>query len=290
MATGFKNVRTIVNRELEGSYNYSGWHKSFTQITASGIGFDCSMSPGNPIPNYYASSPLMAQQLKYSTNGGIRHGSDSPSGSKILRRFMLHTSNVALVPSLYYLMDYLLYYPFIDQSTNDEQMFDNSITLSRYTNGEGVRIMAVIVAPGSGAANVYFQVKYTNSQGVSGRMTTPVALSSQTIVGTIATTNSSNSTNGAHFLPLQDGDTGVTLLESVTFTGTTDVGLITLVLVKPICSLSLVSDSAPNEVDYLVDFSTMPEIKNDAYLNLMMFPGGSITGTRLQGSIETIWI
>jgi len=66
------------------------------------------------------------------------------------------------------LLDYLLYYPSIDDGTLDEQVMDNTVTLPRYTDGKGVQMMAITTGVRTGGQT--FQVKYTNSDGVAGRL------------------------------------------------------------------------------------------------------------------------
>ena len=49
------------------------------------------------------------------------------------------------VPNYVMMLDYLLYYPFVDMSVTDAQPLVNTVTLPRYTSGVGVQIMAVQV-------------------------------------------------------------------------------------------------------------------------------------------------
>ena len=287
---GFKNIRELVDATESGAYNISTWRKTPSQTTASGFWFDLSLSPGNPNPQYYAASPLAAIRLAYSTDGGLRHGQSVSPATKVIRRVMAFTTTATAVPMPMILCDYLLYYPFIDEGSNDPQTLDNTVTLSRYTDGKGVQIMPVIVAPGAGGAGVSFQCSYTNSDGVAGRTTSSVNLTTQTVNGTLAT--SAPATNGATgpFLPLQAGDSGVRSIESVTFTGATDVGLITLVLVKPIAQMSIRGIDAPVEVDYFIDCGGgLPVVVDDAYLNFIVHPGGTLASAPIHGTIETTW-
>ena len=78
-------------------------------------------------------------------------------------------------------------------------------------------------------------------------------------------------------------------VQSVTIGGVGDVGLFALVLVKPLATFSLFGNDSATEVDYLVDTPTIPEIQNDAYLNLIVMPNGQIAGSTLLGTIETTW-
>jgi hypothetical protein len=286
---GFNSVKELVEAEIAGSYKISSWRKTPSQTTASGFWFDLSMSPGNPNPQYYAASPLTAIQMAYSTDGGLVHGLAVSPSKKYLKKLMAFTTTATAVPMPMILCDYLLYYPFIDEGTNDEQTLTNSVSLSRYTTGAGVQIMPVVVAAGAGGAGINFQCSYTNSAGVAGRTTSSVSLCTQTVTGTIASGASATATNNGPFLPLQSGDSGVRSIQSVTFTAATDVGLITLALVKPIAQFSIRGIDAPVEVEYFKDAAGLPEIKDDAYLNFICHPGGTLSGAPIHGLIETVW-
>lgn len=286
---GFKSIKELVDAENSGAHKISTWRKTPSQTTASGFWFNLSLSPGNPNPQYYAAAPLTAIQMAYSTDGGLVHGLAVSPAKKFLKKVMAFTVTATAVPMPMILMDYLLYYPFIDEGTNDEQTLTNTVSLSRYADGKGVQIMPVVVAAGAGGAGVSFICSYTNYDGVAGRTTRAVNLTTQTVTGTIASTASARAGCNGPFLPLQSGDSGVRSIQSVTFTSATDVGLITLVLVKPLAQMSIRGIDAPVEVEYLVDFAQMPEIKDDAYLNFICHPGGTLSAAPIHGIIETVW-
>jgi hypothetical protein len=288
---GFKNAKELVEAELSGAHRISSWRKASSASPGIGFWFDVSMSPGNPSPQYYAATPLVSRRLAYSTDGGLVHGLPVSPAKKFLRRIIAQTSSPNTAPVSMILLDYLLYYPFIEMSTNDPQTLINSLALSRYTDGAGVRIMPVLVGAGAGGSNVSFVCSYTNSAGVAGRITRSTSITIRSQVGTIAHTqpNSSLGAIGGPFLPLQAGDSGVRSIQSITFTNLTDFGLITLVLVKPLAQASLLTIEAPVEIDYLIDFANLPEIKDDAYLNFIYSSGGIAGGSSIHGTIETIW-
>ena len=77
-------------------------------------------------------------------------------------------------------------------------------------------------------------------------------------------------------------------IESVTFL-TGDVGLITLVLVKPLASMSIFDITAPVERDFIKDGLQCPIIMDNAYLNLVVYPSGTLASAPFHGTIETIW-
>ena len=287
----FGNNREVVLAENNGQYLYASFRKQPTQTTGAGIWFDLSMSPGNPAPNYFIGSPNIFTLLKQSTDGGLRHGGNvnSLGYKKHLRKLMALTTTAAATPLPMILLDYLGFYPFLDESVLDEQPMDNTTTLSRYADGAGVQLMPVTVAGHTGGQT--FTVKYVNQSGVADRVTQPVTMSTQFVNGTILHSLQAGATyvNNGPFLPLQNGDTGVRSVQSITIGGTGDVGLFALVMVKPLATFALRGIDAATEVDYLLEGNSMPEIKDDAYLNFICLPNGTLSAAPIHGIIETTW-
>ncbi len=283
-----RNISDLASAEDDGRSWFATWRKTPTQATGAGIWFDLAMSPGNPLPNYYAASPAIAVALKQSTDGGISHGSPVAPLKKHLKQFTAMTVTAAAVPLPMILCDYLLFYPFVDMSITDEQFMDNTATLPRSTSGYGVRIMPVEVAGQLGVGNPNFYVRYTNSSGVSGRQTPNVSCNTQVVNGTIITSSPATGFSAGPFLPLQQGDVGIRSIDSVTFL-TPDIGLISFVLVKPVDGVAMRTIDAPAERDPFLDFSKLPVIEDDAYLNLICCPQGSLSGAPIHGTITTIW-
>ena len=155
---GFARIADLVDAELAGQATYSAWRKSPTQVTTQGIWFDLSMSPGSPVPNYYAAAPLIATLLSRSTDGGLNHGGNVSSSYKVLRRLSALATVATALPMPMILLDYLLFYTFVDEGVTDVQTMTNTNTLTRYTDGVGVKIMAVVVGAHSQAAGVTFTV------------------------------------------------------------------------------------------------------------------------------------
>ena len=286
---GFANARRLADAQDAGQYLYASFRKQATQTTGAGVWFDLSMSPGNPAPNYYIASPGVFVPLKQSTDGGLRHGGNVSPAKKFLRKLMVTTNTAAASVTPMKLLDYIGFYGFIDESVLDEQFLDNTAPLPRHADGAGVQLMPVVVAGQTGGQP--FTVSYTNQDGVAGRTTTSVLMSTQFVNGTILCSQNGGATypHAGPFLPLQNGDTGVRSVQSVTIGGIGDVGLFALVLVKPIASISLYEITAASETDYLLDTSTLPVIEDDAYLNFIALPTGSLSGAPIIGIIETTW-
>lgn len=286
---GFANARRLADAQDAGNYLYASFRKQPTQATSVGVWFDLSMSPGNPAPNYYIGSPGVFVPLKQSTDGGLRHGGNVSPAKKFLRKLMVTTSTAAAAVTPMKLLDYIGFYGFIDESVLDEQFLDNTAPLPRHVDGAGVQLMPVVVAGQTGGQP--FTVSYTNQDGVAGRVTGSVRMSTQVVNGTILCSQNGGATypHAGPFLPLQTGDTGVRSVQSVTIGGTGDVGLFALVLVKPLASISLYEITAASETDYLLDAATLPVIEDDAYLNFIAMPTGTLANAPIIGILETTW-
>lgn len=281
---GFGSVRSLVLADDNGQDSLFTWRKTPSQLTTQGIWTDLSMSPGNPIPNYYANTPLLSAVLNGSE--GIFHGGAVSPATKHIKGTMVLANSATGLPVTFILCDYLLYYPFLDQGSTDQQDLINSVPLPRYADGSGVQAMAVLVGAQTGGQT--FQISYTNQSGVAGRISKTVTCNTATSTGTIATTAPATSGCAGPFIPLQDGDTGIRSIQSLTMNGA-DVGLMTLVLVKPLATFVVRGVDAPVEVDYLQDRPSLTRIIDGAYLNLLALPSGSLSGVALHGTLETIW-
>ena len=283
---GFRSVAALATAYDAGQTKLSTWRKSPSQTTVAGVWFDMSMSPGNPIPNYYASSPAVAATLN--GNEGIYHGAAVSPLTKRLKTLMALTAVSTALPMNMLLCDYLLYYPFLDQGTNDDQTLDNSVTLPRYTDGDGVQAIAVMTNPQvSGGAT--FNFDYTNQDGTAGRTSGTVTCNTATAIGSLVNTATATAGASSPFIPLQGTDTGIQSVQTFRMVSGSDVGLICLVLVRPIALISIRGIDAPTEVDYFTAGPSLPEIKDGAYLNFIALPNGSLAATPVHGMAEFIW-
>lgn len=290
---GFRNIRAYVDAKESGAYHFTAFRKVPSQATTIGNWCDLSMASGNPVPNFYASSPLEAATLgsldrsDVNYEKGIWHGADVRPAQKHLRSLTIMSPTALAAPSYWHLLDYLLYYPFIDMdAVGEAQEMINEVTLPRYETGAGVRMMAVNVAPSVGGGQ--FFVTYTNQDGVEGRVTPTQFCSAATSIATLTAT--SGAAGGFQpFIALQPGDTGVRSVQSVTFT-VPNGGLMALVLVKPLRSITLRDVNAPSEREGIREIPDMPRIFDGAYLNLIgMTAGGSIAGGMIAGYAEFVW-
>ena len=284
---GFNNYRDIVDAYELGQRSFFTWRKNIS-AGSQGIWFDTSTSPGNPSPNYYAATPLTSIAFSQADSSGLYHGGNVSPKTKYLKRFSIMSSAAGGIPFGGLICDYLLYYPFVTQDSTDPVDLINTVSLPRYTDGEGVKIMMVMQGACTGSPT--FTVSYTNSAGVAGRTTTLTRLVPTTVTGNIVTATSSGTNSASPFLPLQEGDTGVRSVESLTMVSAVDIGLMAVVLVKPLTTISHTESTACSEIDFARDRNILPIIKDDAYLGMLFHSASNYASNNFHGTIETIWI
>jgi len=263
--------------ETDGKYHYQQIYKPTVPAHAiAGYFVDLNQSSGIPKYNPFAGSELTATPLIGAGNGGIYPGNFVSGSSKHLLRWQM-VSIAASIPNYIYLNDYLMFYPLIDCDNVDQQIMVNTETLPRYATGEGVRIVLIVTAPMAITASV--TITYTNSDGVSGRTSTANVIPGLAI-GVCATAGggtAGGATTTSPFWPLDSGDKGVRSIESITF-GAGAGGFMCAVLVKPIAQITTLETNVPVEKMYGFENQMPPEIKEGAYLNLLIQNGSATTG------------
>jgi hypothetical protein len=280
---GFTNIRSYVDAINGGRASTCSIRKVPSQATVANWWADLSMAAGNPKPNYYASSPLVAATL--AGIDGIYHGGDKSPEQLHLTEWMLTTPTAGLVGQ-YRLLDYLLYYPFVDLDDGDPQTMDNTVALSRYATGDGVQAMLVCAAPTTGSGTFTFD--YVNQDGVL--QTSPVqrcAVAAANIAS-IITSEPATVANGSPFLRLASGDTGirsVVSFQNLVLNG----GLGTLVLVAPLASHVVREINTPSEVSYVQHVPGCPRVVDGAYLGMIMQCAATIAAGTLAGRMNFAW-
>jgi len=253
------------------------------------VWYDLTGSSGNPrAKQWFDSAPLTAAAIKQSTDGGIYHGANIGSSmQKYLRFLRVACASATPLPMPIILCDYLLYYPTIEDGNTDPQVMDNTVTLPRYTDGKGVQMMAVTISSRTGGQS--FFVTYTNQDGVAGRISRTVTQNASAAPSTITTAAASSSFSPqSPYIPLQQGDSGVRSVESVTMLGA-DTGFFAIVLVKPLAQTVIRGIDAPYDKDMLLFANELERIQDDAYLSLLCLPNGSLSGVAVRGTTKVIW-
>lgn len=267
-------------RSMQGS-----WRKNISVATLNGNWYDLMTAPGIPLPLYYTGISGTFTPMDYTTRGGglpFIRGAAADEIPPILHSVTLLTTDVAPLYSI--MCDYLGYYPFIDEGIVGIQAMDNTQTLTRHQDGAGVQMMVVANACHSGGT--FFTVTYTNQDGVEGCVTPVLPLTSSCVTGSLVTTAANYANSVGPFLPLQGADTGVRKVESVNIL-TEDIGLFTIVLVKPVVTL-VKRDKAVTETEFMIESLRSPYFHNNAYLGMIMCPTTTWSGKSIGGIITTM--
>lgn len=296
----FKTVKAWAQSEDEGR----SWLTFFRKVPAStatiaGQWFDYSTASGVPVPNYYASSPLVAATLD------AENGVYVPE--QLTRRFIKKSVLMSAAASVtgttnqnqsLMLLDYLLYYPFIDlDAAGEEQVFDNTVTLPRYTDGIGVQIMVVAQAPTVGSGT--YTVKYIGNDDVE--YTTEVVFCPAAQPSGALVTSVTAAAGISPFVPLNINVRGVKRIVSVTV-GVANGGLAAFVLVKPFQMVYVREESRrptsspaesfgdAAETEQIRMRAGTDEIKAGAFLGWIgKGVAGSLASAPLVGMLETVW-
>jgi hypothetical protein len=261
--SGYRTVGEWARAVERGQYHVLAARKVPSQASVAGRWVDLSMAAGNPPANYYASSPLVA--ATFDTYRGIFHGDAKAPATKHLAELCLQTATAGLVGA-YKALDYLLYYPFLDLEDLDDQVLDNTVTLPRYADGDGVMVMAVCVAPTTQGGS--FSVDYVDAAGQA--RTSPVIFTDTTAVNIASVlTNGPGSVAGSGpFLPLAGNSAGVrriTAFRNIAPSG----GLAALVLVKPLAEHAIREINSPSEAVWGGPGTAPPAIEDGAFLGLI---------------------
>jgi hypothetical protein len=280
------------------------WMSFFRKVPAStatvtGQWFDYSTAAGVPIPNYYASSPLVATRLQ------ARNGIYIPeqSTSRWLKKVVVMSAAASVTGTTnqnqqLMLLDYLLYVPFIDlDAAGEEQVFDMTVGLDRYADGIGVKMMMVAQAPTVGGGS--YQIKYIDTDNVE-RTTCVVYCPAAQPSGALCSSVTA-AAGISPFVPLCMGVKGVKRVVSMTVT-VANGGLAALVLVKPI-EMSYVREecrrptSSPTEsygdameTERIRSRAGSVRIQNNAFIGWIgNSAAGSLASAPLVGYIESFW-
>lgn len=275
------------------------WWSSYRKVPAiasvAGNVVDLSMAPGNPRPNYYVGDALTAKVLN--GNYGMWHGGAVTPATKHLRKFSVVATNAGVMPAVFTLCDYLMFYPLIDMDSTDEQFLVNygatettitspsAAVLPRYTAGLGVRAFLVASNPYIGGSQ--FFINYTNSDGVAGRISRIMTSNTSSYIGTLVHSGPLANMHGT-FINLAPGDKGIRSVQSITFLNPNG-GLAVLVLVVPLANVYGRELTQFNEWDFFTMKAGMPRIYDGAYLNMIAAVNGSVAGQYITGYLEVIW-
>lgn len=298
--SGFANAAEWAACMDAGRFHITTFRKQVASAATVANDFvDYTYFAGNPVANFYASSPLEAAHIE--ANKGI-HLRDVGQ-SQYIKDFCVMTAASSATSTTnqnqrLLACDYLMYYPFIDtDAIGEQQDMIQTVTLPRYET-EGGQIMCVAQSAASTVGT--FTISYTNQDGVAGRTTRATFTKAVSGGGVIVTSNTNAVAGSLPFVNLQAGDKAARSVESVTFSAAGG-GLMAIVIVRPIFHTratqecrrttagNLESYGAATHMEALIHMP-IHEIKRGAVLGVVgLGNAGSLASSILTGVLTTQW-
>lgn len=289
----FSSMDDLVNEITSGKFNRNDWNKlTGAAAYTAGRWFDLSGLAGTPVANAFAGTALAWRTCDEATgNGtqifGLPHGGNVSPDTKHVLNVSALTAVATGVPAQLMLVDLQGYWPGITNNSATAQTLTGTPSL-RYTNGAGCRLFWVQTAT-AGATAQNIAVSYSNTVPTSGRtLPVTVAMTASAIAPHISHSGTAANNYGP-FLPLANGDTGVSAVASVTFSAA-NTGTGALCLARPLLTLPLTTASVAAERDLLNQLPSLPRVMDGACLTWLYFAGAA-TGatTNFYGSVEFGW-
>lgn len=246
------------------------WHEFFT---ATGI----------PAAGSFSGAAGVATQMTSATQGALNVGNSAVGPDiKHLLNLKAQSPTATLVPTTMYLVDFLLYYPSL-VVTGGPTALNNTATLPRYTNGEGV--MAIVAAQTAiGAAAPVLTFTYTDQAGNTGNVANAVTAPAVSVP--ISTLFPSD---GSPFVPLAGTDTGIRKIDSYTIGGPTS-GTVAVILCRILSEIDVYAINTGVRVDHLAQVPSLPKIEDGACLGFIGVAGGAmIASSVFSGTIDAVW-
>jgi hypothetical protein len=284
----------LMRKTTDGSVYSVDWQFTTSRICVASRWNDLSFinSPPGAVNTYPATNGALAWVNCNSSNEfalSIGTNADETSG---LTKHIIFGSAVSavstVVPGVLMLVDLQGYYPDISTNTTDPQILSGTPTL-RYPNGDGLKIYPVVTTA-TDVGTPTLSMSYTNQAGANNRsLSHGLVMPASTPVGTLYHFAPSATGFGAGpFLPLQNGDTGVQSIESVTFSAAT-TGTIALAVANPLITIPIVTISNMVERDFVNQLTSLPRIRNDACLTWLYYSGAAAAiNSNIYGSLELV--
>lgn len=294
---GFSSLDDFVTEvTTNGKWNRFDWNKiTGAAAYTAGRWYDLSTLAGNPVANTYTGTALAAQTPSESSGFGMYHGGNVSTDTKHIINIAAMATAATGVPGVLMLADLCLYYPGINMNVSTRQTLDNTNTLTRYTNGQGLRSFLVATATTGAVAH---NIDNTASTGTAyidqdgntaehpGTISCTVSAITPHIVHSGLAAN-----NFGPFLPLASGDNGVrryTHFKLTAASGTASTAA--LCIARPLATIPLLTASVLTERDLMNQLPSLPQVQDGACIVPLFYAGAATAAsTNFFGTMETAW-
>lgn len=288
-------LRTDVNKLISTAQVAGAWHDLGPALT--GFPFGDSTATNN-----YAGTSLTFVATDDTSAGAIPHGGNVSTLTKHIVNVMATCGPAAAgAPWVLMCVDQLGYVRIQGASSvNVTETIGRTVTMTalgggaRYASGAGCRAyFSTLIAPATGGPNIS-AFQYTNSAGTPGR-TMPITVSMAATPAISSIPHSGNAANRyGPFLPLASGDTGISDIESFTFSGGTaytgTTGVLVLHLVRPLFAMPILASGVASERDLVNQLPSLPRVVDGAHLKFLLYATGATSANSpFVASLDFAW-
>lgn len=281
---GFTSQDDLINQiTTNGKFGTVVYQKTITPAAVAGQWTDLSILNGIPAADTYAGSTKEWVATDESSLGAIPHGGNVSTATKHFLNAGASVFAAAGAPWILMCVDQVGYIPLAEADI--ESTSQRTITMTaldagcRYPNGAGLRAyFSCKTAPTAGGPNLT-EFTYKDTAGASHTCPVTVGMHATPVQGAIMHSIGAT-TRYMPFIPLAAGDTGISDIETFTFSGGTQftgTGAAVLHLVKPLWTLPIPASGAYSMTDFVNQLPSLPKIVDGAYLKFLLFQTGATT-------------
>ena len=296
---GFSSMDEMIQKiTVNAQSTRVDWNKNFLPTSAAIAGeWHClARGAGNPTSDtiYNTGTNLAFQEVDDTVagSGGIRHGGSVFPATKHIVNASAGTSAATTAPAVMMLVDLLGFIRVTSVTLNTAQTINNTVGLSRYTDGAGVMAFAWNNnATALGAATPTLTLNYTNQAGVAGKVTPAVLPTCKTAAANGLIMYSGTGAGRYNpFIPLAGGDTGIRSIQSITLSASYVSGAFSIATCKPLITLPIGALGVVTERDYVNGLPSLPRVYDGANLIWLMGSGAATpVNSGLFGHVDFAW-
>lgn len=286
---GFSSQDDLINEvSTNGKFDYTIRNKTISTAQVAAFWTNLGVFAGSEPASAYAGTSLTFVPTDDTwADGAWQHGGDVSPDTK---HFLYAGANiVAAAGAPWFLMavDQVGYVPITGADVTGTTGRTITMTpigssgakVDRYPNGVGLRAyFSTEVAPATGGPNMT-AFGYKNVAGASKTCPVTVGMAATPVIGAVPHSGGA-ATRYAPFIPLAAGDTGISDLESFTFSGGTaytGTGQLVLHLVKPLWGIPIPASGIHNVADFINALPNMARIRDGACLQWLLMNTGATT-------------
>jgi hypothetical protein len=293
---GYQSLDDFISSvTVDGKFNRYDWNKiTGAAAYTAGRWYDLSGLAGNPPANAYSGTALNAQIPSETSGYGMYHGGDVSTDTKHILNVAAMSSAATGVPSILMLVDLCLYYPGISMNSSTRQTLVNGSSLTRYTDGKGLRSWTVTTSTTGATAHNLDNgagtgTEYVDQGGATSVHPGTISYTASAIVPHIGHSGTA-ANNWGPFLPLAAGDYGVRSYNYFKLSAASGSGTAALCIGKPLATIPLTTVSVMTERDLMNQLPSLPQVQDGACIVPLLYAGAAVAAsTNFYGAVETGW-